>query len=245
MKDRVRLLEVPLVKPGVTFDRVELDDRVQQFVSEMKIYIPQIDLLGCDLDSELLVAHECLSLIIFLVRTPQLTLLHPKVATLNNAAIEVIEHIQKLPQKMRLLAFKTFSVNQSANDGVSDTDTRMMRLMRKHDRQTLNVLLAGKPYSMTFPAMAPYITDHTLRQIEFRIEYIHREYFKIKLISDSMSDIKRGKTSFLKVANKMLDDQFFLPCTEALRSKPNKLMVMDAFCFRDSITNNILLYHIA
>lgn len=245
MKDRVRLLEVPLVKPGVTFDRVELDDKIQQYISEIKTYIPQIDLLGCDLDSELLVAHECLSLIIFLVRPPQLTLLHPKVATLNNAAIEVIEHIQKLPQKMRLLAFKTFSVNQSANEDVSDSDARMMRLMRKHERQTLSVLLAGNPYSMTFPAMAPYITDHTLRQIEFRIEYIHSEYFKIKLISDSMSDIKRGKTSFLKVAKKMLDDQFFLPCAEALRSKPKKLMVMDAFCFRDSITNNILLYHIA
>lgn len=245
MKDRVRLLEVPLVKPGVTFDRVQLDDKIQQFVSEIKIYIPEIDLLGCDLDSELLVAPECLSLIIFLVRAPQLTLLQPKVATVNNAAIEVIEHIQKLPQKMRLLAFKTFSVNQSANDDVSDSDARMMRLMRKHERQTLNVLLAGNPYSMTFPAMAPYITDHTLRQIEFRIEYIHSEYFKIKLISDTLSDIKPGKASFLKVAKKMLDDQFFLPCADALRSQPKKLMVMDAFCFRDSITNNILLYHIA
>lgn len=244
MKDRVKLLEVPLVMLGVAFGRGELDQKIQEFVAEIKIYIPQIDLLGCDLDCEFLVLPEYLSLILFLVRKPQFIVLNPNAGSLNNAAIEIVEHIQMLPQKMRLLAFKTFSVNQSANENVSESEQKIMRLMKKHERQTLHLLLAGEPYSMSFPTMAPYITDHTHRQISFRIEYIHSEYFKIKLISDSLSDIKPGKAGFLKVGNKMLDDQFFLPCAHALRSKPKKLLEVDAFCFRDSITNNILLYHI-
>jgi hypothetical protein len=245
VRDRVKLLEVPLLKPGVAFDRGELDEKIEQFVAEIKIYIPQIDLLVCDLDCELLVSQDCLSLILFLIRKPQFILLHQNKSSLNNAAIEIVEHIQKLPQKMRLLAYQTFSISQTANDYLSDSDQRMMLLMKKHERQTLNLLLAGQPYSMTFPVMAPYVTDHNVRQIEFKIDYIHSEYFKIKLISDSVSDSKRSKTTFLKIEKKLVDDQFFLTCVQALRSKPKKLLMMDAFCFRDSITNHILLYHVA
>jgi len=245
VNDRIKLLEVPLLKPGVVFNQGELDQRIEQFVADVKTCIPQIGLLACDLDCELLVSPEYLLLILYLVRKPQFIVLHSNTGSLNNAAIEVVEHIQKLPQKMRLLAYKTFSVNKSANEDVSESDQKMMRLMKKHKKQTLNLLLDDKPFPLSFPTMAPYITDHSIRQIEFKIEYIHSEYLKIKLVSDSLTDTKRSKSTFLKVGKKMLDEQFFQPCAQALRSKPKKLLVMEAFCFRDSITNNILLYHIA
>ncbi len=132
MNDRIKLLEVPLLKPGMVFNQGELDQRIEQFVAEVKTYIPQINLLACDLDCELLVSPEYLSLILYLVRQPQLIVLEPNSGSLNNAAIEIVEHIQKLPQKMRLLAFKTFSVNQSANEDVSESDQKMMQYMNKY-----------------------------------------------------------------------------------------------------------------
>ncbi len=244
MKDRVRLFEIPLVSPGVTFDREQLDAKIRQFISEIKIYLPQIDLLNCDLEDELTSTEQGLLLVIILVSQPQLHLLNQNDFSLNDAAIVILEQLEKLPQKMRLLAFRTFSVNQSAKDDVSDSDEQLLLLIKRNQKKALNLILGGKGLSYSFPEMAPYIVDRTIRQIEFTIEYIHSEYFKIKLLSDPLSDIKRGKTTYLKVGNKVLNDQFFLPCAQALRSKPKKALIMDAFCFRDTVANNIILYHI-
>lgn len=244
MKDRVSLFEIPLVNSGVTFDREELDAKIRQYILDIKIYLPQIEVLNCDLEDELTTTEHGLLLVIILVSQPQLRLLNQNNFSLNEAAIVILEQLEKLPQKMRLLAFRSFSVGQIAQNEVSDSDEQLLLLIRKNQKKVLNLILGGKEHSYSFPEMSPYIVDHTIREIKFTIEYIHREYFKIKLLSDPLSDTKPGKTTYLKVGNKMLDDQFFLPCAHALRSKPKKLLEVDAFCFRDSITNNILLYHI-
>jgi hypothetical protein len=244
MKDRVRLFEIPLVSLGVTFDREQLDAKIRQFISEIKIYLPQIDLLNCDLEDELTSKEQGLLLVIILVSQPQLHLLTQNDFSLNEAAILILDQLEKLPQTMRLLAFRTFSVNQSAKVDVSDSDEKLLHLIKRNQKKVLNLILGGKSLSYSFPEMAPYFVDHTTRQIEFTIEYIHSEYFKIKLLSDSLSKTKRSKTSYLKIGNKMLDDKLFMTCGQALRSKPKKALSMNVFCFRDTIANNILLYHI-
>jgi hypothetical protein len=140
-----------------------------------------------------------------------------------------------------LLAFSTFSV---VHTNTSEEDEKLKQLIRKRQNSVINLIVKEKPFVLGFPEMAPYIVDMTEREIRFKIEYIHSNHLKIKLFYDSLAEINRSKGSYLKIGNKLLDDYYFELFGEALRAKPKKMIKLVAYCYKDSVRNDILAYHI-
>ena len=244
MRNRIKLFNYPFLNAGVTFKADELNLRAEKFITEVKVLIPRIHHLSCDLDCEMLLHNDHMSLVIFLFQQPQFALpMFPKIQ-LNEAKLEIIDDLKKLPLKLNLLALETFSVGNLA-DYTKDVDEEKMReLLKKKKNETIKFLLEDEDISFGFPEMAPFVIDPAIRLIQFNIEYIHSDHFKIKLLSDSLDEFNRKKTTFLKVRNKIFDDTFFFDCADALRSKPKKLLSLEAYCIRDSITNDILMYQV-
>ena len=244
MKNKIILVNVPFLNPGVTFNTDELNLRAQKFIAEIKVLVPKIQYLLCDLEYELFFDKEHIWLIIFLFKQAQLLLPMLSEVHLNEAKLEIVDELKRLPPNLNCLALETFSVESFANYIKDVDEEKIKQLMKKKKNETVKFMLEDEDISFGFPEMAPYVIDRTIRTIQFNIEYIHSDYFKIKLLTDSLDNISRKKTTFLKVKNKIFDDEFFFNCVEVLRSKPKKLMALEAYCLRDSVTNNILMYQL-
>jgi hypothetical protein len=228
----------------VKFNVDELTGRVQKFINEIKILMPKIGYLSCDLEYEFIFDRGQIWLVIFLTKQPQFVLPVFDIS-LGDAKLEVIEELKNLPLDLNLLALETYSIeSEDVSANYDHHDEKIKQLMKRKRKETLKFLLEDEDINLGFPELAPYIIDRAIRLIEFKIEYIHCDYFKIKLLSDSLSDNGRKRTAFLKVGSKISDDSFFFCSAEALRSKPKKLLALEAYCFRDSITNDILMYQI-
>jgi hypothetical protein len=53
MKNKVKFFDVTFVNPGTAFDAYELSVRIQSFFAGIKVLIPKVDNLLCDLDYKL------------------------------------------------------------------------------------------------------------------------------------------------------------------------------------------------
>jgi len=241
MINKVELLEYPLINKGVRFSLIELEQRAESFLVEIKLLIPEVTKLNCDLDYELESGSAYISLLVYLVEQPQPYLPGAGSIPFNEVAVKVIAAIQKLPQQLRLLAFSSFSVLQT---NTSKEDEKVKQLIRKRQNSVINLIVKEKPFALGFPEMAPYIVDKTAREIRFKIEYIHSNHLKIKLFYDSLAEFNRSKGSYLKIGNKLSEDYYYQLFGEALRAKPKKMIELVAYCYRDSVTNKILVYHI-
>lgn len=241
MINKIALLEYPLINTGVRFSLIELEQRAESFLVEFKLLIPTISQSNCDLVYELQSSVAYISLLVYLVEQPQLCFPNTGSIPFNEVAIRVNEELKKLPQQIRLLAFSSFSV---VHTNTSEEDEKVKQLIRKRQNSVINLIVKEKPFALGFPEMAPYIVDKTAREIRFKIEYIHSNHLKIKLFYDSLAEFNRSKGSYLKIGNKLSDDYYFQLFGDALRAKPKKMINLVAYCYRDSVTNKILVYHI-
>lgn len=240
MQNKIKLFDIPFVSQGAAFGIHELNVRIERFFEELKVLIPKIDDFSLDLDYELHLVKEHLLLSVFIHKKPQLALPILDECSLCEIKIIIVEELKRLPLSINLAALQTFSVEQdwgNLDDGYTE---KMKQLMKKKQKETLRFLLEDDEISLGFPEMAPCLIDHSVRLIRFNIDYIHREYFRIKLLSDSLSESTRKRYIYLKVRDKIHDDSFYAMCTEALRSR--KLIELDVFCYRDAVTNDILMY---
>ena len=162
----------------------------------------------------------------------------------NKAKLEIVHELKRLPPNLNFLALETFSIQSLANYTKDADEEKIKKLMKKKQNETIKFLLEDEDISFGFPEMAPHVIDPAIRCIQFNIEYIHCDYLKIKLLSDSLDDLIRKRITYLKVRSRASDDEFFFRCAEALRSKPKKLMTLEAFCLRDPITHRILIYQV-
>jgi len=236
MKNKIKLFQVPFITKGVTFSTDDLNNRIKTFITEIKVLIPKIEHFSCDLYCEIFLEKDFICLEMYLLKQAQLCLPHINDITLNEAKILIVEELMKLPLNINLIALETFSIGHESEIIINDDEKKIKKLMKNKRKNTIKFLLEDEEISLGFPELAPYVIDKTKQLIRFKIEYIHKDHFKINLPSKT----KRKEVSYLKVGNKIYDDNFYSNCTEALRM--NRMIEVSAYSYRDSATNEILMY---
>lgn len=240
LSNKLYLLGVPLLNAGVAFRESDLSFRIDRVLDDIRALLPELaGVPDVELTHEIKVGEQQLILNIFLIESSQTGFDFNCNKTLLEVKEMIVSAIKRLPIKLNLMVLDDQSLSSKALAYQEDKEAdRLKKLMRKRQKSSLNFLLADETFDLSFPEMAPYVIDPSVRHIEFKIEYIHSRYLRIKLLHDGIRKLKNKKELFLMTSRKMHDDDFYNMCTDALRS--HKVVVCSAISYIDNFDNQIL-----
>jgi hypothetical protein len=240
LSNKLYLLGVPLLNVGVVFTENDLSFRIDSVLDDIRTLLPELaGLHDIELTHEIKVGENQLILNVFLVESLQAGFDFNDNKSLLEVKEIMIEAIKRLPIKMNLLMLDDQSLSSKALDFQDDKDAdRFKKLIRKNQKSALKFLLADESFYLSFPEMAPYLINSDVKHIEFKIEYIHSRYLRVKLLHDGVTKLKNKKQLYLMTSIKMRDDDFYNMCTEALRS--HKVVSCNAISYVDNFNNEIL-----
>jgi len=240
LTNKLFLLGVPLLNAGVAFRESDLASRIECLLNDIRTLLPDLGgLPNVELTHEIKVGEKQLILNVFLVESLQAGFDFEDNKSLLELKELIIRELKKLPIKLNLMMLDEQSLSSNGVAYPKDTDTdSLKKLMRKNQKSVLNFLLADGDFDLSFPGMAPYVIDPSVRRIEFKIDYIHSRHLRIKLLHDGVSKLKSKKLLYLMTSKKMHDDDFYNMCTNALRS--HKVLVCNAISYIDNFNYEIL-----
>ena len=240
LSNKLYLLGVPLLNAGVVFSESDLSFRIDHVLDDIRTLLPEFaGLPGIELTHEIKVGENQLILNVFLVESLQVGFDFNDNKSLREVKEIIVDAIKRLPIKLNLMVLDDQSLSSKFPGYSEDKETdNLKKLMRKRQKSSLNFLLADETFDLCFPEMAPYVIDPSVRHIEFKIEYIHSRYLRIKLLHDGVQKLKNKKQLCLMTSRKMQDDDFYYMCTDALRS--HKVIVCNAISYIDKFDNEIL-----
>jgi hypothetical protein len=238
--NKLYLLGVPLLNVGVVFSESDLSFRVDRVLDDIRAMLPEFfGFPDIELTHEIKVGENKLILNVFLVESLQTGFDFNNNKTLLEAKDIIVDAIKRLPIKLNLMVLDNQSLNSDTLVNLADKDVdNLKRLMRKRQKSVLNMLLTDEDFDLAFPEMTPYIIDPSVRLIEFKIEYIHSRYLKIRLMHDGVRKLKNKKQLYLMASKRMHDDDFYNMCTNALRC--HKIIACNAISYIDNFNNEIL-----
>ncbi len=240
LSNKLYLLGVPLLNAGVIFRESDLASRIDCLLNDIRTLLPELGgLPNIELAHEIQVGEKQLILNVFLVESRQEGFDFDDNKSLVELKEIIIETIKRLPIKLNFMILDDQSLSSNGVVYLKNTDTdSLKKLMRKKQKSVLNFLLADGDFDLSFPGMAPYIIDPSIRHIEFKIDYIHSRHLRIKLLHDGVRKLKNKKFLYLMTSKKMHDNDFYNMCTDALRS--HKVLVCNAISYIHNFNNEIL-----
>lgn len=240
LSNKLYLLGVPLLNAGVAFRESDLSFRIDRILDDIRALLPELaDIPDVELTHEIKVGERQLILNIFLVESYQAGFDFNDNKSLLEVKENIVGAIKRLPIKLNLMVLDDQSLSSKSPDYSEGKEVdNLKKLMRKKQKSVLNFLLADETLDLSFPEMAPYVIDPSVRHVEFKIEYIHSRYLRVKLLHDGVKKLKNKKQLCLMTSRKMQDDDFYYMCTDALRS--HKVIVCNAISYIDNFDNEIL-----
>ena len=239
--NKLLLLGVPLLNVGAAFKENDLAFRRECILNEVRTLLPELrGLTHVELDHEIKVAEKQLILNVFLVESLQASFNFDE----NNKSLSeikelIIEAIKRLPIKLNFIKLDDQAFRSDGLDSIKDKDTdSLKKMMHKKQKSEIKFLLEDEYLDLSFPEMATYNIDPTVRVIEFKIDYIHSRHLKIKLLHDGVRKNKNKKSLILMANKKMQNDDFYNTCTIALRS--HEIVKCNAVTYISNLNNEIL-----
>lgn len=240
LNNKLYLFGVPLLNAGVVFRECDLSFRIDRILDDIRTLLP--DLVGIadfELTHEIKVGENQLILNVFLVETLQTSFDFNKSKTLLEVKEVIINAIKRLPMKLNLMVLDDQSLgSQSLGYSGKKEAENLKKLMQKNQKSSLTFLLADEDLDLLFPEMVPYVIDTTVRHIQFKVEYIHSRYVRIRLLFVDTEKLKNKKYTHLMTGKKIHDDDFYHLLTYALRSQ--KIVACNAMSYLDNFSGQMI-----
>ena len=231
---------MPLLNAGVAFKECDLSHRVEHMLDDIRTLLPELaGMPDVDLTHEIKLRENQLILNVFLADSLQPSFGFYESKTLLEVKEVLIDAIKRLPMKLNLLVLDNQSFgSQSLGDAEKIEDENLKKLMQKYQKSLLTFLLADDDFDLLFPTMVPYVIDTKVKQIQFKVEYIHSRYVKIRLLFIDTVKLKKRKYIHLMTGKKIHDNNFYHMLTDALRG--HKIVACNAMSYLDNFNGEMI-----